>query len=165
MKIGVISDNHGHVNPNVYPIFEGVELILHAGDIGEEDVITSLEAIAPVKAIHGNVDTFPLSTRYPQALALEIHGVVICMVHHFIHLKHSLIRNALRDIGKEQVDILIHGHSHQAKLERLESTLLFNPGSAGKRRFSLRPAVGLLTIFENGKFVPEIVYLDDKKSP
>jgi len=64
MKLGVISDTHGYINPKVFPIFEGVGQILHAGDIGSEDIITTLETIAPVQAIHGNIDAFPLNTRY-----------------------------------------------------------------------------------------------------
>lgn len=162
MKIGVISDNHGYINPNVYAIFDGVAQILHAGDIGSEDIITSLEAIAPVHAIHGNIDTFPLTARYPEVLALEIQGIKICMIHHFISLKISVIQNAIRKFPENKLDLLICGHSHQAKLQRIDDVLIFNPGSAGKRRFSLRPAVGIVHIVEDGSFTPEIIYLDEQ---
>lgn len=160
MKIGVISDTHSYINPKVFPAFEGVELILHAGDIGSEDIVTSLETLAPVKAIQGNIDTFPLSTRYPEVLATEIEGVVICIIHHFIDIRHSQIRQVLEQISRRQPDIVIFGHSHQAKLEHVGEVLLFNPGSAGNRRFSLRPSVGLLDISSDGTFSPDIVYLD-----
>ncbi len=60
MKIGVISDNHGHMHPKVYDLFQGVDHILHAGDIGSEEIIISLEAMAPVQAVWGNIDTFPI---------------------------------------------------------------------------------------------------------
>jgi hypothetical protein len=160
MKVGVIADTHGYLHPNVFSAFAGVDEILHAGDIGTEDIITSLETIAPVCAIHGNVDTFPLSTRYPEALALSIQGVGICIVHQFISVKNSSIQNSLRKLGNGKLDLVICGHTHEAKLERKEGVLVFNPGSAGKRRFSLRQAVGLLKISDDGNFVPEIVYLE-----
>ena len=162
MKIGVISDTHGSLHPNVFRAFEGVELIFHAGDIGSEDIITSLETITPVRAIYGNIDAFPLSTRYPEVLALEIHGVGICMIHQFISIKTSSIQNALRTLNNGKLDLVICGHTHEAKLERKEDVLIFNPGSAGKRRFSLRQAVGILTINEDGRFVPEIVFLENQ---
>lgn len=160
MKIGVISDTHGYIHPKVFSIFNGVDLILHAGDIGSEDVITSLETLAPVKAIHGNVDTFPLSTRYPGILALDIQGVGICMIHQFFGLKSPKIQEAARKLSKKKIDVLIYGHTHQAKLERDGEVFLFNPGSAGKRRFSLKPTVGLLTISDNRNYRPEIIYLE-----
>jgi hypothetical protein len=160
MKIGVIADTHGYLHPNVFRVFDGVELILHAGDIGTEDIITSLETIAPVRAIYGNIDTFPLSTRYPEVLAMEIHGVGICMIHQFISVKTSLVQNALQKLANGKLDLVICGHTHEAKLQRKDGVLVFNPGSAGKRRFSLRLAVGLLTIPDDGSYTPEIVYLD-----
>ncbi len=158
--IGVISDTHGYIDPRVYPALEGVELILHAGDIGEEDVITSLETLAPVQAVWGNVDTFPLTTRYPEVLAVDTGGVRICVIHQYVDLKTSNIQNVVRSQLGGKLDVLIYGHSHQARLERAGDTYLFNPGSAGKRRFSLRPAVGLITIYASGAFTPEIIYLD-----
>ncbi|HEX9652680.1 MAG TPA: metallophosphoesterase family protein [bacterium] len=160
MKIGVIADTHGYLHPNVFRAFEGMELILHAGDIGTEDIITSLESIAPVRAIHGNIDIFPLSTRYPEALALEIHGVGICMIHLFISVRTSPVQNALRNLHIGKLELVICGHTHEAKLERKEEVLIFNPGSAGRRRFSLRQAVGIITISDDGRFVPEIIYLE-----
>lgn len=162
MKIGIISDTHGYINPKVYPVFDGVELILHAGDIGSEDVITSLESVAPVKAIHGNVDTFPLVTRYPEILTLEIQGVAICMIHQFSSLRDANLKKASRNLSRPELDLLIYGHTHEAALKREDGVLLFNPGSAGRRRFHLRPAVGLLTLAGDGTFAPEIVYLEQQ---
>jgi putative phosphoesterase len=162
MKIGIISDTHSYINPKVFSLFEGVELILHAGDIGTIDIITSLEALAPVKAICGNIDTFPLSTRYPQVLGLEIHGVGICIIHQFISIKNSIVQQAVAQLPNKKLNLVICGHSHEAKLQRVDQVLVFNPGSAGKSRFSLRPAVGMLTISEWGQYTPEIIYLDEK---
>ena len=160
MKIGVISDNHGYMNPKVFSVFEHVDLILHAGDIGSEDIITSLETLAPVQAVHGNIDTFPLVSRYPEVLSTMLQGAMICMMHEFRGLDDPRILAEMANFGGRDLDLLIYGHSHQAKLERIGGTYLFNPGSAGKRRFSLRPAVGLLKIEAQNRVVPEIVYLD-----
>jgi len=160
LLIGVISDTHGYINPKVFDVFEGVDQILHAGDIGHEDVITSLEALAPVRAIHGNIDTFPLLSRYPDVLTVDIRGVVICMIHEFRGLQDPLLKARWQPLPKPKPDVVIFGHSHRATLEKDDDVVLFNPGAAGKRRFNLRPAVGLLTITENGSFTPEILYLD-----
>jgi len=161
MKLGVISDTHGYINPKVFPIFAGVEQILHAGDIGSEDIITTLETIAPVQAIHGNTDGFPLRARYPAVLTLDMNEALICILHDFIGLDDPRITGAVNKSGKKKLDLLIYGHTHEAKLARSGEVLLFNPGAAGKRRFTLRPAVGLLTVSESGELTPEIFYLDD----
>jgi len=158
VRIGVISDTHGYINPKVYDVFVGIETILHAGDIGDEDVITSLETLAPVQAIHGNIDTFPLRERYPDILTRTIHGVKICMIHEYRGLRDQLLQRRLQ----QKPDVVIFGHSHQAKIDKEEGTVLFNPGAAGRRRFNLRPAVGLLTIKHEGSFTPEIIYLDEQ---
>lgn len=162
LRIGVISDTHGYINPKVFEVFEGVDQILHAGDIGNEDVITSLEAVAPVQAIHGNIDTFPLRSRYPDVLTLDIRGVAICLIHEFRGLQDPLLQARWHHLSKPKPDVVIFGHSHQATLEKEGDVVLFNPGAAGKRRFNLRPAVGLLTITEDGAYTPEIVYLDEQ---
>jgi putative phosphoesterase len=161
MEIGLISDTHGYINPRVFEVFSAVNHILHAGDIGSEDIITSLEAIAPVQAIHGNVDSFPMLSRYPAALALTLKRIVFCVIHIFRGVDDPLITDALRNIGKSRPDVIVFGHSHQAKLEWRDGACLFNPGSAGKRRFNLRPTVGLVSLNEDGSFDPRIVYLDE----
>jgi len=158
-KIGVVSDTHSYINPKVFSVLEGVELILHAGDIGTQDVITSLETIAPVQAVYGNIDSFPIVTQYPEVYTQNIDNIKICMLHQFRGMDSESIREATKRLGGEP-DIVIFGHSHQASLQREGNTFLFNPGAAGKRRFSLRPAVGLIKIKKPGDFVPEIIYLD-----
>ena len=161
MKIGVISDNHGYMHPKVYDAFVGVERILHAGDIGSLDIITSLEALAPVAAVHGNIDTFPLVTRYPEVLAIDINGVRICIIHEFRGLADSKIQHVATDMRDGKFDIIIYGHSHKAKIDWVDGVLTFNPGAAGKRRFSLQPAVGILQINDDATFSPQILYLDE----
>ncbi|MFQ5603868.1 MAG: metallophosphoesterase family protein [bacterium] len=162
MKIGVISDTHGFIHPKVFSIFDGVEQILHAGDIGSEDIVTSLETLAPVQAVYGNIDSFPLTSRYPEILTLELAEFTVCILHQYFGMDHPLIQNAVKNTPKKKIDLLIYGHTHQAQLERQGDLLLFNPGAAGRQRFSLRPAVGLLTLDIRGAMLPEIIYLDAK---
>jgi len=160
MKLGVVSDTHGYIHPKVYDIFTGADTILHAGDIGTEDVITSLQAMAPVHAVHGNVDSFPLTERYPAVISHVIGGVRICLLHDIQYRDSAEVRAAITAMPGREVDLFICGHTHRALLQRQGDALFFNPGSAGKRRFSLRLSVGLVTISDDGRFVPEIVYLD-----
>ncbi len=140
MKIGVISDTHGLVRPEVYDVFEGVDLILHAGDIGSRDVIIELEAIAPVKAVAGNVDV-DLFGIFDEKLTYEIG-------HRKIHLQH--IVNELPEDDKcdenNISEIIVFGHSHRPTNKQVEETLYFNPGSAGPKRFNLPITVGMLTL-------------------
>ncbi len=159
MKIGVISDTHGYLDPGVFSVFKNLDLILHAGDIGSEDIITALETLAPVQAVFGNVDGFPFVERYPEVAVVERAGVVIAMTHQFRRLDDPALQHALAEAGHARADVLIYGHSHRAALEERDGVLLFNPGSAGRPRFSLRPAVGLLFLRGGGRFEPRIVYL------
>ncbi len=159
MKIGVLSDTHGYFNPKILTIFKGVDHILHAGDIGNEDVITILETIAPVKAVHGNIDTHPINSKYPLVLTTEFHGVFNCVIHQFTNLKNPFLQTATAKSSKKKIDLLIYGHTHHAKLEREGDILLFNPGAAGRERVSNYATVGLLSISENGNVQPEIINL------
>ena len=142
MKIGVISDTHGLVRPEVYEVFDGVDLILHAGDIGSQDVIIELEAIAPVKAVAGNVD-FELRGKFKDKMNFALDGRAF----HLQHIFDAIPEEA--DHGGESVaDVIVFGHSHRALNRQAGKTLYFNPGSAGPRRFNLPVTVGLLTLNE-----------------
>jgi putative phosphoesterase len=159
MKIGVISDTHGYLNPKVFDLFSGVEQILHAGDIGSEDVITGLEVIAPVVAVHGNVDRYPLAHRYPAAQALTIAEVGIVIVHDIADLETERVRKLFDRLPKGRPDLVIYGHSHIARVHRQGETVLFNPGAAGKARLKSRPSVGLLEISAPGRFETQTLSL------
>ena len=140
MKIGVISDTHGLVRPEVYDAFEGVDLILHAGDIGSRDVIIELEAIAPVKAVAGNVDV-DLFHLFKEKMKIPIGKRVV-------HLQHIVenIPEETNDKRESVSEFVVFGHSHQPLSRQVGNTLYFNPGSAGPRRFKLPVAVGVLSI-------------------
>lgn len=142
MEIGIISDTHSLVRPQVYDAFEGVDLILHAGDIGSHDVIIELEPIAPIKAVAGNNDGH-LSHKFEEKVSFEL-------VQRTFNLQHILDvipeeKSADLSLIKE---IFIFGHSHQPMNRQVGDTLYFNPGSAGPRRFSLPITVGRITVDE-----------------
>ncbi|NOZ87775.1 MAG: metallophosphoesterase family protein [Deltaproteobacteria bacterium] len=135
MKIGVISDTHGVVNPGVFQVFQGVDVILHAGDIGSEDVISELQSIAPVHAVKGNCD-FMTGRMYPVEKRLELRGKMILMRH-----------IPLRDPGNmKDIDIFVHGHTHDARNEMIGGLLVFNPGYAGPAKGDVEISVGLIEL-------------------
>ena len=143
MIIGVLSDTHGHLDDRVFSAFEGVDHILHAGDIGTEKVIVELEAIAPVTAVRGNIDQDEIARRYPDRRTAYLGGKRIFISH-------------TREMPKERCDAVIFGHTHKPFQERIGGVLHFNPGSAGRRPRS----VGLLEIRDDG-ISGQIVALPD----
>ena len=155
LKIGVISDTHGLFDKSVASIFDGVELIIHAGDIGKLEVITSLEEIAPVLAVEGNNDSFGL---FPIERAEELSNNLVLIRHIFGEL-HQLRASDKEMVKRVRPDVVIFGHSHRPYQQMLGETLLFNPGSAGPRRFSLPRTVGLLSL-DTAPPVAQIVKLD-----
>jgi uncharacterized protein len=151
--IGLVSDTHGLVRPKLFTALAGVERLLHAGDVGGDDVLTELEAIAPVQAVYGNTDA-PGHPRLTQALDLEIGGVRIHVSHG--HELGSPTPEKL--LARYDADVIVYGHTHRQLVTRVEGRLAVNPGAAGARRFDLRPSVGLLTI-EEGRAEVRIVEL------
>lgn len=137
--IGVISDTHGLVRPEVFEILKGSELIIHAGDIGGQEVIDALRTIAPVVAVRGNNDTASWAEEFPVDHIVK-HGT------HLFYVVHELSK--LKDNPKEKhFSAVIFGHSHRPLLERRDGVLYLNPGSAGRRRFSL--PISLAKLFSN----------------
>jgi putative phosphoesterase len=136
--IGVISDTHGLLRPEVAKAFVGVRLILHAGDIGTAEVVHELNAIAPVVAIRGNNDKGAWACAIPETEVAHVGDVRIYMIHDIKEI----------DFNPEdrQIEIVISGHSHKPSVERRNGVLFMNPGSAGPRRFKLPTTVGKLTI-------------------
>jgi len=159
VRIGVIADTHGLYDPAVREHFSGVVAIVHAGDIGDRAVIQSLKRIAPVVAVSGNVDEYERSG-FPRQIVIRRSGKTIA-VRHVLFEKGKLTEDATRWLNEEQPDVCIFGHSHRPTIERYGRTLLFNPGSAGPRRFTLPRAIGILTI-TGDCVVPGHVQLDNK---
>lgn len=128
-RIGVISDTHGLLRPEALDALEGVDHILHAGDIGNPGHLDALARIAPVTAIRGNIDRGALSKALPETASLTIGGLRIHMIHD---------RKALQaDPEAEGWDVVISGHSHRPGIHETGITLWLNPGAAGPRRFRL----------------------------
>ena len=150
MRIGVISDTHGLLRPEALAVLQGCERIIHAGDIGEPEVLNGLRALAPLDAIRGNVDSGDWATAVPECLDLVIGGLRI-------HVTHD-VKTMEIDPVAEQVDVVIAGHSHQPKIEEVDGVLYLNPGSAGRRRFTLPISLALLDI-EDGQPRAQLVTL------
>lgn len=161
MKIGVISDTHikspDKLLPNaVFQVFEGVDLILHAGDILIEEVLLQLEAIAPVQAVSGNNDSYEIYTKHGIRKLITIDGKKIGMTHGISRGKTHM--NAYSEFIDDNVDCIVYGHSHIPHNERINNILFFNPGSATQRRFQPKHSVGILQI--DKEIVGEIIYFD-----
>ena len=141
MVIGLISDTHGLVRPEVAGAFSGVDLIVHAGDVGGASVLRELEKIARVEAVFGNVDD-----RRDPALAAE-RTIPVDGLHLHVSHGHELGSPTAEKIAAAYAaDILIFGHTHRALASRIGSKLVVNPGAAGPRRFNLQPSVALLRV-------------------
>ncbi|MFE8072476.1 metallophosphoesterase family protein [Marinobacteraceae bacterium S3BR75-40.1] len=137
MRVGVIADTHGKVRPEALDALEGTALILHAGDVGRGNVLEQLETIAPVMAIRGNIDREGPASRLPDNRVVECEG-------HSFYMLHDVKTLDFEPEGR--FDVVIAGHSHKPRNERVGQVLYFNPGSAGPRRFTLPVAVGFLDI-------------------
>ena len=152
-QIGLISDTHGLVRPDVHEALAGVELILHAGDVGGEAILSELGLIAPVRAVGGNTD--PLGVPWLEdELALEVGGVTIHVSH-----GHEVGRpTPARLLERYPAEVIVYGHTHRQLITRAGDRLVVNPGAAGPRRFDLEPSVARLTI-AGGLAAVEIVPL------
>lgn len=147
MRIGLISDTHGLLRNEVFDRFEGVERILHAGDIGPADLLVELEAIAPVTAVSGNTDRFEVRARVEEVARLELAGQRVVVAHG--HQLGSPTPAALRRAHPE-AEIIVYGHTHKALVEEADGVLVVNPGAAGAARFGVPPSVAILTLADGG---------------
>lgn len=140
--IGLISDTHGLLRPEVHTAFAGVSMILHAGDVGGDEILDELSLIAPVQAVFGNTDAKWQAGLVVERV-LEVGGVRIHVSH-----GHEVERpNAERLVAAYPgFDVLVYGHTHVPKIERIGDVLVVNPGAAGARRFDLTPSVARLTV-------------------
>jgi len=150
LLIGLISDTHGLLRPQVLPALSGVQQIIHGGDIGNAQIVNELARIAPVAAVRGNNDQGDWASRLPAHLTLRIEGVGI-------HVLHDLKELEL-DPAAAQVQVIITGHSHRPAVVHRDGVLYVNPGSAGPRRFSLPVTVARLWI-EGGRARAEIQHI------
>lgn len=142
--IGLISDTHGLVRPEVFEALQGVSQILHAGDVGPADVLTELATIAPVRAVYGNTDA-PGRPDLAQRIEDVIDGVRIVVTH-----GHELgSPTPPKLVGAyPTADVIVYGHTHQQLITKAARRVVVNPGAAGPRRFKLQPCVAKLYIYQ-----------------
>ncbi len=139
MKIGVISDTHGYLDPKIFKLFAGVEHILHAGDIGFASIILELEEIAPVTAVYGNTD---VDMPFKETEVIEIERQKF-LVHHIVNPL-SPGERVKEKILRAQPNVVVFGHTHKRFNETLGDILFFNPGYSGKPKFNAERSLAIL---------------------
>ncbi len=154
MRIGILSDTHGLLRPEVLPALQSCEHILHAGDVGQAAILIALRQIAPVTAIRGNVDRSGLCGALPETEMVTLGGRVFYLLHNLDDL----------DINPRAagVSAVIYGHTHEAAMRWKDDVLYLNPGSIGPRRFHLPVTLAILEcdgVQPNLKLTPEIITL------
>jgi uncharacterized protein len=138
MRLGIISDTHGLLRPEAVEALRGVDLILHAGDVGGPEILAQLKTIAPVFAVRGNVDTEAWAEELPATTIVEANGVSFYVLHNLQHL----------DLKPEAAgaQAVISGHAHQPEQYERGGVLYLNPGSSGPRRFHLPVTLAILDV-------------------
>lgn len=139
-KIGILSDTHGLLRPEVLNILQGCDAILHGGDINRQDIIDTLEKTAPLYVVRGNNDK-EWAEKLPEFLDFSLFGLHMCMTH-----KKKELPKDLHDY-----DLVIYGHSHKYEEKREGTTLLLNPGSCGPRRFNQEITMAVLNVSDQGQ--------------
>jgi putative phosphoesterase len=145
VKVGVLSDTHGHLDKKILKLFEGVDHILHAGDIGLPWLILELQQIAPVTAVLGNND---MGLEYKETEVVQLGGRKF-LVHHIVTVG-ALEKKVHRRIIKENPDVVVFGHTHARFCQNIGQTLYFNPGYAGTPKHASARSVAILHCDESG---------------
>jgi uncharacterized protein len=151
MLLGIVSDTHGLLRPEVAPALRGVDQILHIGDVGKISILDELATIAPVTAIRGNVDREGACAKLPETEIVLVEG-------HYLYMLHDL-KTLHLDPAAAKFAAVLHGHTHVPNFYTKKGVLYFNPGSCGPRRFELPVTVGLLTVRAAGELEAKIVPL------
>jgi putative phosphoesterase len=149
--VGLISDTHGMLRAGVHNALSGVDLILHAGDVGGSEILEELRLIAPVKAVFGNTDA-PDDPELTQEILVNVDGLTV----HVSHGHEIGSPTPARLAAHYSADVVVYGHTHQQLVTKLDGRLFVNPGAAGPRRFRLTASVARLTI-AGGKAEVEII--------
>jgi len=155
VRIGVISDTHGLLRPEAVAALRGSRLILHAGDIGGQEILDQLSGVAPVLAVRGNNDTGDWAVNLPIRLSVSVRGKRITIVHDVADFHSS---------SRSRSHVVVSGHSHKPGYRIENEILFFNPGSAGPRRFQLPITVGELSLTA-GRISPRLVTISAPAGP
>lgn len=144
MRIGIISDTHGQLRPEVFDVFSQVDHILHCGDVGKAAVLIDLEALAPVTGVFGNTDGSSLRWKLPKVAQLQLDGFEIVVTHGD---QFGSPTPAALVVAFPDAEIIVYGHTHRPLLELVNRTItVMNPGAAGPARFDLKPSVGIMEL-------------------
>jgi putative phosphoesterase len=150
-RVGLISDTHGLLRQEAAEFLRGSDVIVHAGDIGNREVLDALRPLAPLAAVRGNVDQGAWAEGIPETEVVQVGGVLVYVLHNLAELDLDPAAAGFR--------VVVSGHSHQPRIEERDGVLYVNPGSAGPRRFRL-PVAAAELIIDNGVLRPRIVELD-----
>ena len=150
-KIGILSDTHGLLRPEVVSAISDCDIIIHAGDVGDPSILEKLGQMAPVHAVKGNTDKGKWAETLPLTEGVEVDG-------HFFYILHEIEHLDLDPVAAK-FEMVIFGHSHEPELKEKDSVFYLNPGSAGPHRFSL-PVTIAKVIVNAGGLIPEIIMLN-----
>ncbi len=158
MRIGVLSDTHNNLHGSIPDLFEGVDLILHAGDIESAQLLMQLQKIAPVMAVRGNMDPTSLPDTLPVFRVVRLSEKRILVTHRVGNPQRppQSLKERLQQV---RPDVVVFGHTHHPFNEWIDGILFFNPGTAGKTRHGYPLSVGFLEIVD-GRISGDVVYLD-----
>lgn len=145
VKLGLVSDTHGHVDPRLAALFAGCDAIVHAGDVVKPDILEVLGAVAPLTAVRGNNDEGTTLARLPETALVPLGALTVLVVHD-LGARERPKPPAREILARRHPEIVVHGHSHRPGAALVAGTLFVNPGSAGPRRFRLPRAAALLTV-------------------
>jgi uncharacterized protein len=160
MRIGVISDTHGLLRPEAIAALRGADHLLHAGDIGGEEILATLRTLAPLTAVAGNVDGFRCGEA--RETARVVLGGVRFYLTHILDRPRRPRPEVESELRHEPADVVVFGHSHLPHDELLSGVRFFNPASAGPRRFDYPVSVGLLEVRQGRVLRSEFIPLDER---
>ena len=149
IRLAILSDTHSLLRPQVLEVAAGADRILHAGDVGDAEILHRLAEVAPVEAVRGNTDHGPIG-RLPEVVSGSVDGIAYRMTHHREDVPAGWVREAR---------LIIFGHSHRPELSWRGGCLLLNPGAVGPRRFKLPLTMAIITLCD-GRMTPEIVAVE-----
>lgn len=162
MTVGIVSDTHGYFHPALAAVFEDVDLILHAGDLGTLDVLDALQALAPTQAVWGNIDGWAIRRHVPEEQRLEVGGLDVWMKH--IAGRPGRWQDGMgRRLAQNPPDVFVCGHSHILRVERMDDLggmLFINPGAAGRQGGHQETTCLLLYIDGGAARQVDVVHLD-----
>ena len=149
--VGVISDTHGLLREEAFSALNGSDFILHAGDIGKEEVISRLSEIAPVIAVRGNIDKDDWAAKYPEYITCQVDEVSFYILHRIEDLDLDPVAAGFQ--------VVVTGHSHKPDIQNKEGVIYLNPGSAGPRRFTLPICLAKVNV-EGKSAKAKLIHLD-----